>query len=206
MVRLWTIDESGEPGERLRGVARIATIDLLPGHPVGAQRHNGFMSGFGLKANDAKSNELSKTAEIVCMADSFGDRAKGQTGMENCLQKNPDINIVYTINEPAAQGANGVLKTENKSGVIIVSVDGGCKPGLELVSSGVIGATAQQYPGKMATLGMQAIKDLADGKPKPAVSSGLDFFNTGVALVTDKAVPGVTSISVADGQKVCWGA
>ena len=73
--------------------------------------------------------------------------------------------------------------------MIIVSVDGGCKPGLELVASGVIGATAQQYPGKMATLGMQAIKDLADGKPKPAVSPGLDFFNTGVALVTDKPRP-----------------
>ena len=54
--------------------------------------------------------------------------------------------------------------------MLIVSVDGGCKPGLELVASGVIGATAQQYPGKMATLGMQAIKDLADGKPAPAVT------------------------------------
>lgn len=27
--------------------AKIATLDLFPGHPVGAQRHNGFMSGFG---------------------------------------------------------------------------------------------------------------------------------------------------------------
>src|SRR5258707_11515321 len=50
--------------------AKIATLDLFPGHPVGAQRHNGFMSGFGMKASDAKSNELSKSAEIVCMADS----------------------------------------------------------------------------------------------------------------------------------------
>ena len=113
---------------------------------------------------------------------------------------------MYTINEPAAQGAEDALKAAGKDkGVLIVSVDGGCKPGLELVSSGVIGATAQQYPGKMATLGMQAIRDLADGKPAPSVSSGLDFFNTGVNLVTDKAVAGVDSISVADGQKICWG-
>ena len=41
--------------------AKIAMLDLFPGHPVGAQRHNGFMTGFGLKANDAKSNELSST-------------------------------------------------------------------------------------------------------------------------------------------------
>ena len=40
---------------------------------------------------------------------------------------------------------------------------------------------------------------------KPAVTSGLDFYNTGVALVTDKAVSGVTSISSADAAKICWG-
>ena len=30
--------------------------------------------------------------------------------MENCLSKNTDINVVYTINEPAAQGADGALR------------------------------------------------------------------------------------------------
>ncbi len=27
---------------------KIATLDLFPGHPVGAQRHNGFLQGLGL--------------------------------------------------------------------------------------------------------------------------------------------------------------
>ena len=36
---------------------KIVALDLLPGHPVGAQRHNGFMKGFGLPANEAKSND-----------------------------------------------------------------------------------------------------------------------------------------------------
>ena len=133
--------------------AKIATLDLFPGHPVGAQRHNGFMSGYGMKAADAKSNELSKSAEIVCMADSFGDQAKGQTAMENCLQKNPDINVVYTINEPAAAGAYQALKAAGKDkGVVIVSVDGGCA-GIKNVKAGVIAATSQQYPLKMAAMG-----------------------------------------------------
>ncbi|UUZ76403.1 substrate-binding domain-containing protein [Polaromonas sp. P1(28)-13] len=102
----------------------IATLDLFPGHPVGAQRHNGFLQGYGLQSFDAKNNELAKPAEVVCMADSYGDRAKGQTGMENCLQKNPDINLVYTINEPAAAGAYNALKAAGKEkGVVIVSVD-----------------------------------------------------------------------------------
>ena len=42
--------------------AKIVMLDLFPGHPVGAQRHNGFLKGFGLPAPDAKSNELGKDA------------------------------------------------------------------------------------------------------------------------------------------------
>ncbi|MFD2270800.1 substrate-binding domain-containing protein [Undibacterium arcticum] len=70
---------------------------------------------FGAAGIDAKTVELvKKTAEVVCTADSFGDQAKGQTAMENCLQKNPDINLVYTINEPAAEGAFKALKAAGK--------------------------------------------------------------------------------------------
>src|SRR5437667_394123 len=32
---------------------KIATLDLFPGHPVGAQRHNGFLAGFGAVGIDA---------------------------------------------------------------------------------------------------------------------------------------------------------
>jgi len=136
---------------------KIATLDLFPGHPVGAQRHNGFLQGFGLKSNDAKNNELARPAEVVCMADSFGDRAKGQTAMENCLQKNPDINLVYTINEPAAAGAYQAIKSAGKTkDVVIVSIDGGC-PGVQNVKNKAIGATSMQFPLKMASLGIEAL-------------------------------------------------
>ena len=180
--------------------AKIATLDLFPGHPVGAQRHNGFMSGYGMKAFDAKSNELSKSAEIVCMADSFGDQAKGQTAMENCLQKNPDINLVYTINEPAAAGAFQALKAAGKEkGVVIVSVDGGCT-GVKNVKAGIIGATSQQYPLKMAALGVEAGVNYA--KTGKKVSG---YTDTGVTLITDKAKPGVDSKDSKVGTDLCWG-
>lgn len=197
--------------------ATIAMLDLFNDQVVSVDtgRDQGFLQGMGIVKSEDKSGNGKEPAtgkysggdyEVVCHEPTKGAVDGGKTAMETCLAKNPDINVVYTINEPAAQGAEDALKAAGKdAGVLIVSVDGGCKPGLELVASGVIGATAQQYPGKMATLGMQAIKDLADGKPAPAVSPGLDFFNTGVALVTDKAVAGVDSISVADGQKICWG-
>jgi fructose transport system substrate-binding protein len=180
--------------------AKIVTLDLFPGHPVGAQRHNGFMSGFGLAAADAKSNELSKTAEIVCMADSFGDQAKGQTAMENCLQKNPDVNVVYTINEPAAAGAYQALKAAGKEkDVLIVSVDGGCA-GVKNVKAGMIAATSQQYPLKMASMGVAAgVAFAKDGKK----ASG--YTDTGVTLITDKPQKGVDSKDTKVGMDLCWG-
>lgn len=180
--------------------AKIATLDLFPGHPVGAQRHNGFMKGFGLPAADAKSNELSKDAAVVCMADSYGDAAKGQTAMENCLQKNPDINLVYTINEPAAKGAYNALKKAGKEkGVTIVSVDGGCQ-GVKDTASGIIAATSQQYPLKMAAMGVAAGVDYAKGGKK---SSG--YTDTGVTLIAAKAIAGVDSKDTKVGTDLCWG-
>jgi len=180
--------------------AKIATLDLFPGHPVGAQRHNGFMQGFGLPAPDAKSNELGKDAAIACMADSFGDQAKGQTAMENCLQKSPDINLVYTINEPAAAGAFNALKKAGKEkGVTIVSVDGGCQ-GVKDVGAGVIAATSQQYPLKMASMGVAAGVEYAKTGKKPS-----GYTDTGVTLIANKAVAGVDSKDVKTGTDLCWG-
>ncbi len=180
--------------------AKIATLDLFPGHPVGAQRHNGFLKGFGLAANPATSNELSKPAEVVCMADSFGDQAKGQTAMENCLQKNPDINLVYTINEPAAAGAYKALKAAGKEkNVMIVSVDGGCQ-GVKDVAAGKIAATSQQYPLKMASMGLEAGVKYA--KTGEKVSG---YTDTGVTLIAGKPVAGVDSKDAQTGLNLCWG-
>jgi len=179
---------------------KIVTLDLFPGHPVGAQRHNGFLKGFGLAAPDAKSNELGKAAEVVCMADSFGDQAKAQTAMENCLQKSPEVTLVYTINEPAAAGAYKALKSAGKEkGVTIVSVDGGCQ-GIKDVGAGVIAATSQQYPLKMAAMGVEAGIEYAKTGKKPS-----GYTDTGVTLIAAKPVAGVDSKDVKTGTDLCWG-
>ena len=180
--------------------AKIVTLDLFPGHPVGAQRHNGFLAGYGLASNDAKNNELAKPAEVVCMADTHGNQAEGQTAMENCLQKAQDVNVVYTINEPAAAGAYNALKKAGKEkGVIIVSVDGGCA-GIKDVGAGVIAATSQQYPLKMASMGVAAGVDYA--KTGKKVSG---YTDTGVTLIAAKPMPGVESKDVKTGTELCWG-
>ena len=171
--------------------AKIATLDLAPGITVGKLRHDGFLRGFGIKEGDPT---------IVCSADTQGDQAKGQTAMENCLQRAPDINVVYTINEPAAAGAHRALRAAGRDrSVVLVSVDGGCA-GVRNVKTGVIAATSQQYPLKMASLGVEAAVEYAKSGKK---ASGT--VDTGVTLITDKPMKGVDSKDTAFGLNACWG-
>ncbi len=193
--------------------ATIALLDLFSDKIVSVDynRDQGFLTGMGIDPKDKKKNgDEDKTGSysggtytIVCNEASNGAEDQGRSAMERCLTKNPNINLVYTINEPAAVGASAALKAQGKT-AMIVSVDGGCA-GVNSVKDGTIGATAQQYPLKMAELGVQAISQIAKGGAKPTTSPGLDFFDTGVALVTDKKVDGVQSISSADALKICWG-
>jgi len=193
--------------------AVIALLDLFNDKIVSVDynRDQGFLTGMGIDTKDKKKNgDEDKTGKykdgtytIVCNEAGNGAEDGGRSAMERCLTKNPDINVVYTINEPTAVGANGALKAAGKT-ALIVSVDGGCA-GVKSVKSGVIGATAQQYPLKMAQLGIEAISKIATGGEKPKTSAGLDFFDTGVAVVTDKKADGVDSISSDDGAKICWG-
>ena len=171
--------------------AKIATLDLAPGITVGKLRHDGFLEGFGIKEGDPS---------IVCSQDTQGDQAKGQTAMENCLQKAPGINVVYTINEPAAAGAYQALKAAGKEKkVLIVSVDGGCT-GVRNIKAGIIAATSQQYPLKMAALGVEA--GVAYAKTGKKVSG---YTDTGVTLITDKPQAGVPSKDTRFGLGACWG-
>jgi fructose transport system substrate-binding protein len=179
----------------------IATLDLAPGITVGAQRHNGFLQGYGLISGaDPNSSELLTADAVVCSQDTRGDQTEGQTAMENCLSANPDINLVYTINEPAAFGAYQAIQAAGKENdIIIVSVDGGCQ-GVRGVVDGQIDATSQQYPLRMASLGVEAVVAFAQGGEKPS-----GYTDTGVTLITDQPQDGVTSEDSAFGLENCWG-
>ena len=186
--------------------AKIALLDLSPSAPsVDVLRDQGFMKGFGIDIKDPNKIGDEDDARIVGHDVTSGNEEGGRKAMENLMQRDPDINVVYTINEPAAAGAYEALKAFGmEEGVLIVSVDGGC-PGVANVKDGVIGATSQQYPLLMASKGIEAIKAWADSGEKPQNSQGLNFYNTGVNLVTDQPVDGVPSISVAEGTDRCWG-
>ncbi len=186
--------------------AKIALLDLNASEvSVDYQRDQGFLTGFGIDVKDPTDIGDEDDPRIVGNDVTDGSPDGGRTAMENLLQVNQDINVVYTINEPAAAGAYEALKSVGKGeGVLIVSVDGGC-PGVKDVQAGVIGATSMQFPLLMASKGVEAIAAFAETGEKPKNTEGLDFFNTGVQLVTDRPVEGLPSITSEEALGKCWG-
>ncbi len=185
--------------------AKIAMLDLNPDQvSVDVQRDQGFLDGFGIDVGDETQIGDESDPQIVGHDVTDGSPEGGRTAMENLLQKDPSINLVYTINEPAAEGAYEAVKAAGKEGdITIVSIDGGC-PGVESVQAGSIGATSMQFPLLMAEEGVQAVVDFAESGEKPDMG-GEEFINTGVTLVTDKPASGVESEDTTWGLDNCWG-
>jgi len=185
-------------------------------------RDNGFLRGMGIDIKDLTimgdeeatgkyTTGAGGDYEIVCLEATGANEEGGRKGMETCLSKNPDINVVYTINEPTAFGAAEALKAAGKTigkDVYIVSVDGGLA-GVEAVKAGEIQATSQQYPLLMAKLGVEAIKTIADGGAAPTnTSADGTFFDTGVKLCTEDPQDTVTAAEQWTAQQCidnAWG-
>ena len=172
---------------------KIAMLDLAPGIASGEARQAGFLSGFGIGADDPA---------IVARADTEGNQELGRQRMAEILSGHPDVNVIYTVNEPAALGAIEALREAGAdlNRVVLVSIDGGCQAIKGAVRRGDIDATAMQFPQNMAREGVNGIAEALRGE------GGLSgFLDTGVRLITDDPAPGVPSADVAFGVRNCWG-
>ena len=194
--------------------ATIALLDIFDDRIVSVDymRDNGFLAGMGIDVKDPnKMGDEDKKGkysggdyEIVGNVATGANEDGGRTGLEQLLAKNKNINVVYTINEPTAIGACAAAAAAGIKLDVMVSVDGG-GAGIGAVKSGCINATSQQYPLLMADLGVQAIYDLVKNGVKPTPSEGLDFFNTGVKLITDDPQEGIPSETTEYGLANAWG-
>ena len=195
--------------------ADIALLDLFNNQVVSVDvdRDHGFLTGMGIPVGDKNINGKEPRSgqytagkggsyKISCQLPTQGAIPTGKSAMQTCLQKDPNVNVVYAINEPAAQGAAQALKAAGNN-ALVVAIDGGCS-NLSWVQNGSIDATAGQFPGKMASDGVDAIYKLSTQHVKPATSPGLGFFNTGTKLYTNDPQSGVQSVNVTSAKKMCW--
>ena len=184
---LWEVGRPARP-------ARLALLDLPAVSAVGVQRRQGFLAGFGLAAAGAGPK-----AEVVCRLETRGDRVSAKAAMETCLSRGA-LDLVFAANEPAAAGAATALAAAGFTARIpVVTVDGSCL-GVRAVADGYFKATAQQFPGRMGEVGVEAAASwLRRGqRPDPRI-------NTGVSLVVARPLAGVPSIDLQAGLAACWG-
>ncbi len=70
----------------------------------------------------------------------------------------------------------------------------------EALKAGEIAATSQQYPLKMAQMGVEAVVNYAKTGEKPS-----GYTDTGVTLITDNPQDGIPSEDSTFGTENCWG-
>ena len=172
---------------------QIMMLNLSPGITSGENRSAGFQEGFNIPAD---------SGWVVEQANIEGDRGLAQQAMTEALTKNPNINVVYAVNEPAAQGAVDALKSAGKdlARTVVVAVDGGCEAMKDSVRPGDIDATAMQFPQNMAREGVEAIVAKVREGREPS-----GYLATGTELVTGSPAPGITAKNVEYGVRTCWG-
>lgn len=181
---------NGEWAKKAMGstTPKIALLEGTPGGSVNTDRMNGFLTGYG---PDTKKY-------VVADEITNGDQGKGQTAMENILNAHPDVNLVWTINEPAALGAATAIKARGLSGKIkIVSMDGGCR-GVKGVQDGLIDSDVMQFPKKMGTTAVDFAVDVAAGKTVPK------RVDTGELLITKTSTASASTQTIAFGLANCW--
>ena len=184
---------------------------------VDIDRDHGFLTGMGidpgsktLNAKEAKSGSYKGgkggSYTIACHQATQGAVDGGRKAMEQCLSRNPDINVVYTINEPAGEGAYAALKADkHQDKTFIVSIDGSCQ-GMQDVENGIFAADATQYPGKMAKLGVDAVAKIGAGRQSRRRSPRARTTSTPAPSSSLRSrCPASTARASAEGKKAVLG-
>ena len=105
-------------------------------------------------------------------------RANAVTAMQDLIQANPDVKVVYAHNDDMALGALQVLKESGRTDVLVAGVDGLSEALGVMAEGGPYVATALNDPQYLGDVTIQVARELAAGKTVPA------FVDAGSQAVT----------------------
>ena len=140
--------------EQLGDSEKINVVELqgIPGASATRDRGAGFHSI--LDYNSYVSFVSSQAADF--------DRQKGLSVMENVIQGNKDIQVVFAHNDEMALGAAKAIKASNIN-AIIIGFDGG-DDALDAIEKGEMTATVAQQPDLIGALGVQLAEKIYNGE------------------------------------------
>jgi simple sugar transport system substrate-binding protein len=144
----------------------------------------GLMEGVrGVPALDARIKGVQDALQgtgvkvIIGGAETKCDAAQGATVAEDLLTREPNLTAIYSACDDPAIAAAKVAKQKGKT-VVVVGYDG-LPDAAKAIQAGDMRATIAQFPGKMASLGVEAAVNAVQGKTVEP------FIDTGTELVTE---------------------
>jgi len=145
----------------------------------------GLMEGVrGVPALDARIQGVKQALEgtgvkvIIGGAETKCDSAQGASVAEDLLTRQPKLTAIYSACDDPAIAAAKVAKDKGKK-VLVMGYDG-LPDAAKAIAAGDMNATVAQFPGKMASLAVEAAVNAVQGKQVNA------FIDTGTELVTSK--------------------
>jgi ribose transport system substrate-binding protein len=143
--------------KKLGGKGNLVELEGIPGSSAARERGEGFASAIAGQAG----------LKLVAQQPANFDRAQGLSVMENILQGGKDIQGVFAQNDEMALGAQRALEESGLKNVAIVGFDA-TPDAVAAVKAGKLAATVQQKPELIGKVGVDAAKQLIDGKPVAA--------------------------------------
>lgn len=120
--------------EQLGGQGKVAILRGTLGTDLENQRYSGF-------AETISGTDI----EIAAEQSANFDRTTAFNTIENILQANPDINLVYAENDEMCLGVAKALESANRSDIMVIGFDG-AQETLEAIKAGkVTGTVFQQF-------------------------------------------------------------
>lgn len=105
-------------------------------------------------------------------------RANAVVAMQDILEANPDVRVVYAHNDDMALGALQVLRESGRDDVLVAGVDGLSEALDVMAEGGQYVATALNDPRYLGDVTIQTARKVVAGEEVP------DFINAGTTLVT----------------------
>jgi simple sugar transport system substrate-binding protein len=142
----------------------------------------GLMEGVrGVPALDARIQGVKDALEgtgvkvVIGGAETKCDSAQGATVAEDLLTREPNLTAIYSACDDPAIAAARVAKDKGKK-VLVMGYDG-LPDAAKAIVAGDMNATIAQFPGRMASLGVEAAVKAVQGKKVTA------FIDTGTEVV-----------------------
>ena len=116
---------------------------------------------------DEHNADAAAPIEVVAELESLGSKDRGFSATQDALQRFPDLDAIFAINDPAALGAHAALEKAGRAGQVpIIGFDGQLE-GKRAILEGKIHADPIQFPDRMGRMTMKAILQYFDGEELP---------------------------------------